>query len=452
MISELYRIKYILFIELSLLILFAVYGLFPFIVFLSAILLSIIIFLVFKNPVIILYVLFLSILADSFIPMKNHPLHFSLLSVEFFFAIFFVLSITKFLFNLDKKIYVPKIISIWVFFLIWSLLIGLFIALDKYRFLTYWKNYLAGFFIFSLIYYSIEDKIQLKSVIISLIIWGLLLSLIELKVMLELGGFTVGLVGLFFKKNLLTLGWGRSNYLAAFFVIIIPLSIGYMLYTKSKKLKIFIIFTLIFMSFAIILTLSRGGILALILALVILFARVLKARTFIPFLIVLLIITLIILLNPLTYVLFNRISSIETSNSYFSRLNFYVDVWNTFLKHPITGVGFGNLGYYAMFVLPASDSPSAHNIVLGALGEVGIIGSILYFLVFGLLLKNVYFGFRAEKDESLKILRWSFFAALLGGVLHALVEPTFEGLQFEIIFWSLAGISTKLYMLKPSEN
>jgi len=206
------------------------------------------------------------------------------------------------------------------------------------------------------------------------------------------------------------------------------------------------------MSFAIILTLSRGGILALFLALVILFSRVLKGKSLIPFIAVLSVMLAVILLNPLTYVLISRISSIDTSGSYFSRINFYKDVWHAFLMHPITGVGFGNLGKYAMFVIPPYESPSAHNIILGALGEVGIIGCFLYFLIFGLLLKNIYSKYKSENDEHLKILRWSFLAALLGGLLHTLVEPNFEGLQFTIMFWSIAGISTRLHMLKASDS
>ena len=84
-----------------------------------------------------------------------------------------------------------------------------------------------------------------------------------------------------------------------------------------------------------------------------------------------LLIAIIVLVNPLTYVLIDRISSIETSGSYFSRINLYKEVWRIFLQYPITGVGLGNLNYHGTFILPPEASPSAHNIFLGSLGETG---------------------------------------------------------------------------------
>ena len=448
--SEIYKIRYLIIIELSLLAFFTLFGLIPFLVVISLVLLIFILLLAFNFPVLALHVLIFSILIDSFVPIKNSTGP-SLLVVEFFLVMIFGLSVLKLLLNLDKKSDLPLLTLIWIPFLVWSLLTGLLISIDKLRIFAYWKNYFAGFFVFSLSYYTIKNKFQLRSIIMGIIIWGVLLSILELKVVIELGGFTTGIVGLFLKKNLLTLGWGRSNYLAAFFVIIIPITIGYLLYTSSKVQKLLMTLALLIMSFAVMLTLSRGGILALLLALVILFSKVLKAKTFIPILSVLLLVAIVVLINPLTYVLFERISSVETSSSYFSRINFYTDVWNAFLNHPITGVGLGNLSFYATFVLPASGSPSAHNIVLGALGETGIIGSIFYFSLLGFLLLNIYSEFKTERDNSLKIFRWCFISSIIGGLLHTLVEPTLDGLQFSIVFWTLAGIYFKLYMLRTSD-
>jgi O-antigen ligase len=445
--SDLYKLRYLLLIQLLLITIFTFYGIVPLLLSISVILLLALLYLSFNYPIIALHTLIFSILVDSFIPMQNTSGP-SLLVVEFFLVTLVGLMTIKFLLNLNDLSDVHKLIFAWLPFLIWSLLIGLLVAIDKFRVITYWKNYFAGFFTFSLAYYSIRNKSSLKSIIIGLITWGLVLSLIEIKILFDLGGFTIGIVGLFLKKNLLTVGWGRSNYLAAFFVIIIPVTIGYLYYNKSKRIKLFLSFSLVLMFFAIILTLSRGGILALIIALIILFARVLKSRTLIPFILLFLLVTTVLLLNPLTYVLFDRISAIETSGSYFSRINFYLEVWAAFLKNPITGVGIGNLSYYATFIIPSSGAPSAHNIILGALGEIGIIGAFFYFILLGLVIRIVYNGYRREKEESLKILRWCFFASIVGGLVHTLVEPTLEGLQFSIIFWTIVGISIRLDLLK----
>ena len=216
--------------------------------------------------------------------------------------------------------------------------------------------------------------------------------------------------------------------------------------------KVLMTGALILMSFALILTLSRGGVLSLFIALVILFSKVLKSRTFIPFLIVLLIIVVVLISNPLTFVLIDRISSLDATSSYFTRINFYKDVWNAFLMHPLTGVGFGNLSFYSTFVLARDASPSAHNIVLGMLGEAGIFGAIFYFLILGSLLKNVFSGFKTEVDKSLKIFKWCCFSAVIGALIHSLMEPTLEGLQFSIVFWTLVGMYLRLDLLRTSNS
>ncbi len=449
--NDFYKIRYLLLIEISLLLLLAFKDYIPFLIIVSLILFVIVFYLVFKLPIIAIHILFFSILADSFVHFKNGAgPNFSIIDISF--VVILAIGIIWFLLNLDKKIKIPLLVLLWIPFLLWSLPVGLAVATEKLNILIFWKIYFAGFFALILNYFAINNKQQLKSVIFGLIIWGLILSLIEVNVLIELGGVKSGLIGLFFRKNLLDVGWGRSNYLASFFVLIIPLTIGYLFYTKSIRLKLLLTISLIILLSALTLTLSRGAILSLFVALVLLFSRILKARTLAPFIIIMLLVLVIVLLNPLTFVLIDRISAVETSGSYFSRINFYAIVWNTFISHPITGVGFGNLGEYAQFVLPANSSTSAHNIVLGMLGETGIIGALFFFLLIGTLLKKVYSEFKLESEDSLKILRWSFFCAIIGGLLHSMMEPTLEGIQYSIIFWSIAGVYFKLDLLKTLDG
>lgn len=444
LIGEIYKIRILLLLELLILIISSIFDFVPFYFLLAFLILSFLAYYSLKNPILSVYILMLSILVDALIPINIKSTGPSLLIVEFFLIFFISVISIKFFHNFAHFIYIPNIILSWLPFLIWGLVIGLLVAVDKFRIISYWKNYFAGFFVFGLTYFSISNKSKLRYTIVSVIVWGFLLSMIEMKVFIEIGGFAKGFLGLFLKKNLLDVGWGKSNYIAAFFVVIIPFTIGYLLYVRSKFGKFLITLALVFMSFALILTLSRGGILALLIALCILFPRTLKPKFFIPFFLILFSVSLVVILNPLTYVIIDRISSLETSFSVFSRINYYKDVWRAFLEHPFTGVGFGNLSYYSTFILGPDLSPSAHNIILGALGELGIFGAIFYFVIFFLLIKKIYTDYKHENDESLKILKWSFLSAILGGVIHSMVEPTFEGIQFSVIFWIISAISLKL--------
>jgi O-antigen ligase len=446
--SELYKIRFLILIELVLVAIFFIFDLIPLLIVLGTIIVGLISYFIFKSPVLGVHFLIFSILADSFLPFKNISSQQSIAIVEVCLVFLLGLATLKFLFRVENRESIPKSIFIWLPFLFWSLIIGLSVGIDNLRILTYWKNYFAGFFAFTLIFYVIKSPAQLKSIMLSIIIWGLILALLEIKVLIELGGLTKGLVSIFFKKNLLSLGWGKSNYLAAFSVIIIPFTIGYLLYVDLKRTKVIVLFSIFIMTFSMILTLSRGAIISLLISLMILLPRVVKAKSLISFLLVILVIVIVIFSNPLTFVLIDRISSLDVSSSYFSRVNYYVDTWNTFLKYPLTGVGFGNVSYYATFILAAEDSPSAHNIVLGMLAEVGIFGAIFYFSILALLLRTIYLSYKKEDLDKLKILKWCCLSSIIGGFAHALMEPTLEGLQFSIMFWTIAGVCTKLDYLK----
>lgn len=452
LLSELYRIKYLLLFELFLLAVFGIFELIPFLAILAVVILFPIIYFTFKIPIMAVHILIFSILVDAVIPFKDMARGPTLFIEEIFLGLFLVIFTIKFLLNLNNDLKIPLIILIWIPFFVWTLPTGLFIALEKMRILVFWKNYFAGFFSLILVYYAIQNKHQLKSLIIGFIVWGLILALIEFNILMQLGGFSSGVVGLYFKKNLFAVSWGRSNYLAAFFVVIIPLTFGYLFYTNSKKLKWFFSLALFFMFFGIILTLSRGGLLALFLALSLLFARTLKARSLIPFIVVLSIILTIILLNPLTYVIAEGMSSLETTGSVYSRLNFYEDTWKAFLKYPLAGVGFGNLSFYATFILARDASSSAHNIILGMLGETGLIGGIFFFSILGVVIVKVYRDYRSEEDHPLKLLKWAFFSAISGGYIHSLVEPNFEGFQFSVIFWAIVGTFFNLNLLRTQQD
>ncbi len=447
---DLDKIKYLLFLELSILISAASFEFKPFFVFIGIIFGITLFYLVYTKPTIAIHLLMFTAFVDSIAPLTEDIYGPSILVLEILLVVIIIILFIKlipYLIDLEK---IPKFISLWLPYLIWSLMIGLIVAVDKYRVISFWKNYFAGFFFLLMVNYSVTNQIQLKNLIKSLLIWGVVLGLLELKVLIEFGGFSKGLVGLFLYKNLLNIGWGQSNYLAAFFVLLIPLTIGYLIYSESKISKFYVSIALLIMFFSITLTLSRGGILALLVSLMILSLKLIKPRYLFYSFIFLIAIGIVLLLNPLTYVLIDRISSLEASGSFYSRINYYIDVWNTFLDHPLTGVGFGNLSYYAKFIFPKEVSPSAHNILLGSLGEVGIIGTVFYFSIFFAVLIPIYKSYRNETEESIKTLKWSFFISLIGALIHTLVEPTLDSLHFSMIFWIVAGTNLKLDLLKQN--
>lgn len=121
-----------------------------------------------------------------------------------------------------------------------------------------------------------------------------------------------------------------------------------------------------------------------------------------------------------------------------------------FLDNPIIGVGIGNLGYHAKFIV--LDHASAHNIVLGLLGETGIPGALVFISL--LISVFVYFikSYRRENIDSNKILLWSFLSSIVGVYVHSLMEPNFEGFQFSIVFWTSVGLMVRFTEISKISN
>lgn len=449
---KLLSFRYFLIIQLLILSLSAYLDFLPFYFLLGLAVIILLSLTIYANPIFTILILMTGVIIDALIPYKFQSSSPSIMVGEVLFVISVPIVFLRFIFDLDLDFKIDNKILIWIPFLIWALLIGLVVGIDKLKIISFWKNYFLGFLVFAIALLYIKTPKQVEYLIKSLIVWGVILAILEIKVIIESGSFFAGLVGLYLHKNLLSVGWGKSNYLAAFFVALIPLTIGYLIYNKKLSAKFLVVVSLVLMFFAITLTLSRGGILALLLALLFLIPKVLKKKYLIPFSLVSLIVLFIIIINPLTYVLIERISTLETSSSVYSRIHFYVDVWKAFLDHPLTGVGLGNLGYHSKFILGPDLSPSAHNIVLGSLGELGIIGAFFYLSIFFYLGIQIFKQYRAETNESLKTLKWSFFISFIAAMLHTLVEPTLEGFQFSIIFWTIVGLNFKLNLLKVSND
>lgn len=116
-----------------------------------------------------------------------------------------------------------------------------------------------------------------------------------------------------------------------------------------------------------------------------------------------------------------------------------------FLENPILGVGLGNLGYHSKFII--SVHASAHNIILGLLGETGLIGCILFI---SLLLSNFFYllkSYSKESNPTIKLLIWAFISSFIGCVVHSMIEPNFEGFQFSVLFWSALSVFIRLVKL-----
>ena len=402
----------------------------------------------FENPFHLLPVFLLSILAGS-IEMGSSELVFASSLFPLVIIVFLIKSFFEKSENFFEKYKV--LIFFTSLFLIWSMF-STMMAPNKPLAIAYWRNYLGGYTILFFGLLFIKNASQIRFVLMTFIAWGIILAIIIFSITLSIGDFTTAIMKLFLYKNLLATSWGRSNYFAAFYVLIIPITLGFLLTVNSRRLKIIFSIAILLMFGALTFTLSKGGFLTLSLALLVFISRVVKPKIFFSLLFIFAIGIAIILLNPLTYLIIDGLINVDSNLSTYSRINFYVDVWNTFLKNPITGVGLANLGYFAKFKVTEDMAASAHNIILGTLGETGIVGSFLFLgaLIWSFI--QVVKNYIKEKNEKFKILQWSFICAFIGVVLHSMMEPNLEGFQFAVMFWSFIAVSFKFSELSEEEK
>lgn len=327
------------------------------------------------------------------------------------------------------------------FFLCWGAATAL-LAVDSSRAIVLLRNYFSGLVAFLLVYQAIQTEKDVRQIYIALLLWGTILSLLALSNLFQFGNLAVGIVNAFLYKNLIATSWGKSNYLAAFAVILIPLALAVFFTKTSRAVKWLTVGSLVLMTTALIVSLSRGGLIACFIAALLVLAKYLRFRTFLPIFALVLIVGLIALFNPLTSVLLERTSTLERSASVYSRLDFWKETWQIFQAHPLTGVGFGNLGYYAVF--QTANYSSAHNIVLGLLAETGIIGFILFSILIFKTLTALTRAILQSQNTFTKHLSWGVFCAFCGVLLHAMIEPNFEGSQFSVMVWTVIGLGARL--------
>ncbi|MCE1187965.1 MAG: O-antigen ligase family protein [Ignavibacteria bacterium] len=401
----------------------------------------------YKQPFHLLIFILFSMLIGSFGGVKTGGKSFGMSSVDLTFTFGLFVLLIRLIVGWPEKTKFPKYFWAYTLFICWTLL-GSLLAHDRMRAIAGWHNHFFSF-ISCVFAYNVVSSRKLKNLLITaVILWGLFLALQQIYYISQLGNLKQSMAMLIIRKNLVGNSWGKSNYLAAFFVLIIPITLSSLLSSGTIKGKLLLSLILTALSATMILTLSRGGIIALLIALLIFLFKIIRLRTFFPILIILISLGFLIVYNPFTSILSKRISEANKTDSYFSRVNLYNDIGTVITEHPIEGVGLVNLGYYMKF--KSKDGVHAHNLVLGMLGETGLIGSLLYFIFLLYLFYSLVKAYIRVHNLNDKLFLWGGICSYIGCLIHSMVEPTFDGLYFGIIFWFVFG--TFLRFIDNSTN
>jgi putative inorganic carbon (HCO3(-)) transporter len=233
-------------------------------------------------------------------------------------------------------------------------------------------------------------------------------------------------------------GFGNPNYLAEYMALFLPLGIA--LWLQSPQRRAILAIPLGLMGLALVLTYSRGGWLAFIIAMVAFL--VIRYRRYMLFLVLGALAAP--LLAPAT--ILRRFSSafttVDTSNLY--RLNVWRGVYALIQKNWFLGTGLGADAFvvvYQQFMLSGARAAHAHNTYLQMAAEMGIFGFIA--VIWTLLVVIGRTGVVGANPQR-PLLIAAVPAALIGLLFHGLVEHIWYNPKLLFAFWAVAGLGMGL--------
>jgi O-antigen ligase len=248
------------------------------------------------------------------------------------------------------------------------------------------------------------------------------------------------------QRRLIAMGWS-SNELALILNFVISIATGMMIVEKKRFTKIMLGSAIIFMMFAVIFTMSKGGLLGFIaMSHFIIFAfalpknRLFRSISFLYLVFLSLLGLQRILLQtkrPLRILTFTG----KASFSFTTRLNLWAQGIKKFVDSLGLGMGVGNFNYYTR------QAPHAHNIYLDYIFDFGFIGAIFVFCV---VLYFIRYTFKALKFKMtyLQVMRLSAIGGLIAIAVHGCVD---FGYNITAI-WLFITLSAATFYLSEKES
>ncbi len=268
--------------------------------------------------------------------------------------------------------------------------------------------------------------------------------------------------------------FGNVNYFAEFIILPLALSLGLFLSREKIFNRIFLLIALIIMGIALLLTFTRGSLLAIVVTIPVLIFFYYRSaaselgkkhyRRFAFYFLILVIVAAAVIyiphpLNQKGSTLGNlrervTIESITSGSSTLRRMAIWKFTWMMIEERLLLGSGIGTYGYQSLpyqaeffaqgnnrDIYPHGFAVQAHNEYLQMWAEMGIIGLLLFLGIIFIYYRNIFINFRkmAEKGKAITI-------SLAGGVTAVLVDALF-GFPLQLaaslsLFWIFLGLSS----------
>jgi putative inorganic carbon (HCO3(-)) transporter len=216
------------------------------------------------------------------------------------------------------------------------------------------------------------------------------------------------------------------NGLAGYLNLVIPFCIAFAVRGSDSAFRRLSRWCLALASVALLLTQSRGGLLAYAAMLVVsacFFApdRESRMRR------IALVLIACLVAGTVAGLFFERLTEIDDFTT-ISRLAIWGGAFTVFTHSPMIGTGFGNLRTLlgGLLSLPDGWIGDAHNLYLELLAETGFAGFLAFAFLIGTTLRTALRGYKDSLGEVSKAVSFAAFVGIVGMLVHGMVDYIFH--------------------------
>ncbi|HBH12737.1 MAG: O-antigen polymerase [Clostridiales bacterium 38_11] len=222
--------------------------------------------------------------------------------------------------------------------------------------------------------------------------------------------------------------FGNPNVFGEFLTLTLPIVFAGLNLNRNKIIRIVYGITFLLGMFNVLLTFSRGSMLALLIVMVLIV--VFKDRKYLPLLVLMLLVSPLILPSSIIERILTIFQGGDTSTSY--RVSIYMASYDMLKEHVFTGVGLGNFKVlYNAYAYTSAKSFHAHNTILMIWIELGFMGLLAWIYMMFVWIREI---FSSQKIDS----TWSYyafaaFAGVMGCTLQGMVDHIWH--NYDILFF-----------------
>ncbi len=242
--------------------------------------------------------------------------------------------------------------------------------------------------------------------------------------------------------------FGNPNVYGEYLVMVLPIMFALFYKTKNKIKKVFYLGIFAFGAVNVLMTLSRGSMLSLAIAMVILV--VLGAQDYLAFLVLAGLVGSSILPESIIRRILSIFKGGDTSTSY--RKSIYQASIDMLKDYSISGTGLGQFKeLYKVYSLNAAKSFHAHNTILMIYIEMGILGLISFLAMIITWSRDMITSIK-YKTSKLNIISLSIFAGIIGCSIQGMVDHIWHNYDIMFIYFLLLGLGSASSILGRKEG